>query len=643
MAMSVQDQCVKQMGDPSHLSHLSLGLNELRRQTAFCDITIIVGDQRFSAHKAVLSCASDYFQGMFSSGFQESTLREITVPGSEESFAQILDFAYTGHFTLSVKTVVGILQMACYMVLNKAVELCAEYLKDVKDSLAVEDCFEIWSIASNHNNLSEVAQIYRSHVIQNFLKCVTSRAFLENSTASVMMEILSDEEIETDTTTEEQILQGTVMWLKYDWEQRKIHAVDLLQEIRLGLVPVDRLQEILGDELLAIPECKEMMKEVGKLSDIMDTASPQLMKSHPDLFATRNTITAAVCENVNGGESGSVISIKCSTETACYKLAKLGDVPNKFAYIPSDQMEYCIGILVTDAGHLYAAGGHRFEEFSATNRRIFQNYDWIAENNFFRYDSEKNEWIVLPPMLRIRHGPLMMQVDECIYSIGVAENDPDMMSIMERYSFPKNKWEVVRKELGFTAFNVVEVHGNLLVKGVLTFDKRVGTHSTTIGQTVKVFLYKPAKDHWLNVSSNTKLEKISHFVEVDNICYLITKSDQVKRVLCDFESDMPSVMIAQTVKEDTDACRAVRRADQTEDQFTFDKRKLGMVPMPCKCVSHGKGKQANASVDSNVDSDNDSDHADSDADSDVDSDANSIVDSDADSDSDSDGFVFVCT
>ncbi|XP_072020248.1 kelch-like protein 15 [Amphiura filiformis] len=122
MARMEQDQCVKQMGDPSHLSHLSSGLNQLRHQAAFCDVTIIVGDQRFPAHKAVLSCASEYFQGMFTSGFQESTMSEITVPGTEESFARILDFAYTGNFTLSLRTVVGILNMACYMVLTKAIE-----------------------------------------------------------------------------------------------------------------------------------------------------------------------------------------------------------------------------------------------------------------------------------------------------------------------------------------------------------------------------------------------------------------------------------------------------------------------------------------------------------------------------------------
>ena len=105
----------------------------------------------------------DYFQGMFSSGFQESTMNEVTVPGTEDSFAQILDFAYTGYFTLSMRTVTGILKMACYMVYAEVVELCAEYLKDVYlDYLTFGDCFEVWSIAK------QSPQSFRCHqIMQN--------------------------------------------------------------------------------------------------------------------------------------------------------------------------------------------------------------------------------------------------------------------------------------------------------------------------------------------------------------------------------------------------------------------------------------------------------------------------------------------
>ena len=67
-------------------------------------------------------------------------MSKVTIPGNAVSFAQILDFAYTGYFTLSLRTVVDILKMACYMVFTEAMELCAEYLRGVIDKFTIEDC-----------------------------------------------------------------------------------------------------------------------------------------------------------------------------------------------------------------------------------------------------------------------------------------------------------------------------------------------------------------------------------------------------------------------------------------------------------------------------------------------------------------------
>ena len=89
-----------------------------------------------------------------------------------------------------------------------------------------------------------------------------------------------------------QILQGTIKWLKHDWEQRKSHTVDLLKKIRLGLIKVDNLKEILD---LDIPDCKEMVDEMARLHATEGSATEPLVESHPDLFATRNTVTVSKC------------------------------------------------------------------------------------------------------------------------------------------------------------------------------------------------------------------------------------------------------------------------------------------------------------------------------------------------------------
>ncbi|XP_072021210.1 kelch repeat and BTB domain-containing protein 2-like [Amphiura filiformis] len=608
MARMEHDQCVKHVGDPSHLSHLSSGLNQLRHQAAFCDVTIIVGHQRFPAHKAVLSCASDYFQGMFTSGFQESTMGEISVPGTEESFAQFLDLAYTGHFTLSLRTVTGVFKMACYMVFTKAVELSAEYLRGVKDKLAIEDCFEIWSIANHHSSLEDIAKMYRSRVIQNFLKFVKSQVFVENSSAIVMMEILSDEEIETDTTTEEQILQGTVMWLKHDWEQRKVHAVDLLKKIRLGLVPVNRLQEILGDEIMAIPACKEMVEEVVKLIVTKDTSAPLLIGSHPDWFATRNTITAGlwvdkedVVDDDDYDEASSMLQLKCSTGTACYKLTKIADIPDKAPYFDPLEDRSGIDILITDSGYLYAAGGNDEVWTEDAPEEMEDHLKWLSENNFFSYSSEKNEWSVLPPMPKVLFFPILYQLEEHIIALGSAEFGSK--SMIERYSITSNTWEIVVDDIGCLPVYTVTVDGNILLTGKLVV-QGPNRHGGNGGFVVmKHALYKPTTNEWLEVSVNRSVDEEDSFEVWEGVCYFVTKGkdqepDKINECICDFDSDSPSIAISHQavhVKDNIYSSIKEKRVERTKDhnsvEFTFDKRKLGLMVIPCKCASHVKGKQ----------------------------------------------------
>ena len=601
MATFKDDQCVQRVGNESHLSRLSSGLNQLRQQASFCDVNIIVGDQRFSAHKAVLSSTSDYFQCMFSSGFQESTLSEVTVPGTEEGFAQILDFAYTGYFTLSSQTVTDILRMACYMVFTEAMELCADYLRRFKENLTIEDCFEIWLIASNHIGLLDTAQLFRSHLLQNFLKLVKSRSFLEDSSASVMMGFLSDEKIETDGITEEQILQAALSWLKYDWDQRKVHAVDLLKKVRLGLVPLNRLKEICDDELFTIPECKDMAEEVARLSVTKDTASPPLTKSHPELFATRNTITAKLREDDGHGWSVSepIVSLISKTELGCYKMTELADIPNRYPYL--DDRDPSVQPFVSDKNQLYAVVDVAYTNLTVhvLDREDEDNHDkWLSENNFFQYLAEKNEWIVLPTApKRMQWNSEIFQLEGYMYSIGNTVNYSHVVGntvnhsygVIQRFSTLSKSWEILVSDMLFFVHTATLLStGQILIKGV---QYRAGPNLNPQYhngcQVEVVALYKPATNELLDVSVDSEVYRLSFFVEHDNNCYMVTRmpdlyTRQINRVICNFDSDEPSMVISGVVEEETLDPRIM----QFDPEFTFDKRKLGLVRVRCRCESH---------------------------------------------------------
>ena len=73
------------------------GLDKLRRDDLFTDITLIVGGREFRAHRVILAARSDYFLHLFTSGMKETSSERITLHEVEANvFGHILDIVYTG-------------------------------------------------------------------------------------------------------------------------------------------------------------------------------------------------------------------------------------------------------------------------------------------------------------------------------------------------------------------------------------------------------------------------------------------------------------------------------------------------------------------------------------------------------------------
>ena len=69
--------------------------------------------------------------------------------------------------------------------------------------------------------------------------------------------------------------------------------------MRLGLVPADRLTELLHDVIVAIPECGEMVDEVARIHADHKITDYPLNQTHPDMFATRNTIRVSLESSID--------------------------------------------------------------------------------------------------------------------------------------------------------------------------------------------------------------------------------------------------------------------------------------------------------------------------------------------------------
>ena len=195
-----------QVGDESFTSHLASGLNQFREEGTFCDVTIIVENEHFKAHKVVLSASSAYFKSMFALGFQESKSSDVTIQeGSADSFKQLLKFAYTGSFGLSHSNVIGILRMANFMGFSHAIKCCATYLRERVTILSLDNFYAVLTIAEGQPDLCNLLREFRLHLIHNFVKFAGSQCFLKTVTKQCLIDCLTSEEIETKTSTEEEV------------------------------------------------------------------------------------------------------------------------------------------------------------------------------------------------------------------------------------------------------------------------------------------------------------------------------------------------------------------------------------------------------------------------------------------------------
>ncbi|XP_029368482.1 transcriptional regulator Kaiso [Echeneis naucrates] len=77
--------------DPQYSAAVLKSMNEQRNHGLFCDVTIIIQDKKFRAHKTVLSASSTYFHQLFSVAGQVIELNFIRA----EIFEEILNFIYS--------------------------------------------------------------------------------------------------------------------------------------------------------------------------------------------------------------------------------------------------------------------------------------------------------------------------------------------------------------------------------------------------------------------------------------------------------------------------------------------------------------------------------------------------------------------
>lgn len=225
-----------------HDTSVSAGFRALYEEGLLLDVTLVIEDHPFQAHKALLATQSDYFRIMFTADMRERDQDKIHLKGlTATGFRHVLQFMYYGNIELSMNTVHEILQAAMYVQLIEVVKFCCSFLLA---KICLENCAEIMRLLDDFGvNIDGVREKLDSFLLENFVPLMSRPDFLSYLSFEKLMSYLDNDHL--SRFPEIELYEAVQAWLRHD-RRRWRHTDAIIQNIRFCLMTPSSVFEKVG-------------------------------------------------------------------------------------------------------------------------------------------------------------------------------------------------------------------------------------------------------------------------------------------------------------------------------------------------------------------------------------------------------------
>ncbi|KAK6491055.1 kelch-like protein 18 isoform X1 [Huso huso] len=414
-------------------------MEEIRRQGKLCDVTLKVGDHKFSAHRIVLAASIPYFHAMFTNDMMECKQDEIVMQGMDPSALEsLINFAYNGDLTIDQQNVQSLLIGASFLQLQNVKDACCTFLRE---RLHPKNCLGVRQFAEAMM-CTVLYDAANSFIHQHFVEVSMSEEFLALGPEAVL-ELVGRDEL--NVKAEEQVFEAVLAWVRHKRDQREPRLPELLSKTRLPLCRpqflADRVQQ--EDLVRCCHKCRDLVDE-AKDYHLMPERRPHLLA-----FKTRQRCCTSI--------AGLIYAVGGLNSAANFYAGDSLNVVEMFDPI-ANRWEKCqpmttarsrVGVAVVN-GLLYAIGGYDGQSRLSTVEV---------------FNPETDIWTRVASMNSKRSAMGTVVVDGQIYVCGGYDGNASLSSV-ECYSPESDKWTIAtpmsasRSAAGVTVFE-----GRIYVSG----------------------------------------------------------------------------------------------------------------------------------------------------------------------------------
>ena len=522
-ATAVQNAEEKVLCDKAFTEELADKLNELRKDNTLCDVTLQIEGQNFSAHRCVLSAASQYFRSLFTSGFKENKDFTIVLQDTKPAvLSEALRFIYTGEALVNATNAQDLVKIADYLLIPRLKTKVSEYLEECID---VTNCLALESFADKFGceSLKQAASEFK---LKNFISIVKSEDFKTLNIEKVKQLISHDEII---VSKEDDVYEAIVSWVKHDLMSRECLFSELLKCLRLFSISKYSLQQMLKEELvLKSRTCLSILHEGLNFFFSPDCFLSMSLKPRVCLSIMEPVIILTGGHTKRNG----------LVNTHCYLLSK-----NSWVSLPNMPFPRTRHGAAVCCGQLYVVGGkpeppactfnpiknkwtvmegeaaiRQHCSVTALNEELYV----IGGDNHLKrvdkYNPSLDEWKAVASMKTARASHCAVVVENLIYVLGGCGYSGCLKNV-ECFNSSANHWADRPGLIGARQFAAAAVlRGKIFVAGGYS-DKACKTLEATCE------MFDPVQDQWSLVSSPVVPRAACAMISFDDYLYLFGGED----------------------------------------------------------------------------------------------------------------------